>query len=93
MLGGYEVRICELRQKEVINCRDCQRLGCVSDVEIDISTGKIIQIIVPGPCKIWGIIGHDHEYVINFCCIKQIGTDVILVDIDIEKALQKTRFC
>lgn len=87
------MRICELRQKEVINCRNCLRLGFVSDVEIDIVTGKVIAIIVPGPCKIWGIIGHDHEYVIEFCCIKQIGADIILVDIDEEKVFQKSKFC
>ena len=80
-------------EREVINCRNCLRLGFVSDVEIDIVTGKVIAIIVPGPCKIWGIIGHDHEYVIEFCCIKQIGADIILVDIDEEKVFQKSKFC
>ena len=29
------MRICELRQKEVINIRDCQRIGFVVDVEFD----------------------------------------------------------
>lgn len=86
------MKMCELKQKEVINCRDGERLGYVSDLEFDIHTGIIIKIIVPGPCKIWGILGRDHEYVINFCCIKQIGTDVILVDIDAEKVLEKTTF-
>jgi YlmC/YmxH family sporulation protein len=86
------MRMCELRQKEVINCRDGERLGYVCDIEVDIHTGIIVNIIVPGPCKIWGILGRDHEYVIDFNCIKQIGTDVILVDIDIEKTLIKTTF-
>lgn len=87
------MRICELRQKEVINERDCKRLGFVCDVDIDICTGKIISIIVPGPCKVWGIIGRDHEFVINFCCIKQIGSDIIIVNIDEEKAFVKSKFC
>lgn len=86
------MRICELRQKEVINCRDCKRLGFVADIEIDIDTGMVVAIIVPGPCKIWGIIGHDHEYVISYCCIKQIGDDIILVDVDIEKVYQTEKF-
>ncbi len=86
------MRLCELRQKEVINCRDGERLGYVCDVEFDIHTGIITHIIVPGPCKIWGILGRDQEYVISYNCIKQIGTDVILVDIDIEKVLIKSSF-
>ena len=85
--------MCELKQKEVINCRDGERLGYVCDIAFDIHTGIITKIIVPGPCKIWGILGRDHEYVINFCSIKQIGTDVILVDVDAEKVLEKTTFC
>ena len=86
---GDSMRICELREKEVINCRDCMRLGYVCDVEFDICTGMITHIIIPGPCKVWGILGRDHEYVIGRNCIKQIGVDIILVDVDIEKCLIK----
>ena len=35
------MRICELREKEVINIRDCQRLGRVLDIEFDLHTGVI----------------------------------------------------
>ncbi|BBF43001.1 hypothetical protein lbkm_1687 [Lachnospiraceae bacterium KM106-2] len=86
------MRIYELRQKEVINASDCQRLGFVCDVEIDIETGCILSIIVPGPCKIWGIVGRDQEYVIDYQCIRQIGPDVILVDINVEECLLKCKF-
>ncbi|MBE5961452.1 MAG: YlmC/YmxH family sporulation protein [Lachnospiraceae bacterium] len=83
------MRIAELKQKEVINCKDCERLGFVGDVDFDIETGRMIAIVVPGPCKIWGIIGRDHEYVIPFDYIKQIGMDIILVDINPEEFLRK----
>ena len=83
------MRISELREKEVINCRDCKRLGYVCDIEFDICTGHITHIIVPGPCKVWGIFGRDQEYVISCSNIKQIGADIILVDIDAEKCLVK----
>ena len=84
--------MCELKDKEVINCRDGERLGYICDIEIDIHTGIVVRLIVPGPCKIWGILGRDQEYVIDYTCIKQIGADVILVDIDAEKALIKSAF-
>lgn len=83
------MRMFELRQKEVINCADCQILGTVCDIDIDIRTGCLISIIVPGPCKIMGMFGRDQEYVISCKNIKQIGEDVILVDIDTEKCLHR----
>ena len=83
------MRLFEIREKEVINCRDCRRLGYVCDIEFDICTGCITHIIVPGPCRIFGILGRDHEYIIKSCDIKQIGIDIILVDVDTEKCLRK----
>ena len=48
------MRLCELREKEVINSCDCKRLGCVVDIEFDCSSGQIEALIVPGPGKICG---------------------------------------
>ena len=83
------MRILELREKEVINCRDCVRLGYVCDLEFDICTCHVTHIIIPGPCKVWGILGRDQEYVIPCSCIKQIGVDIIIVDVELEKYLVK----
>lgn len=79
----------ELRQKEVINICDGQRLGFVCDLEFDLKTGCIHSIIVPGPCKVFGFIGRESEYVIDLCDIERVGGDVILVDIELEKCLHK----
>lgn len=87
------MRVCELRQKEVINCRDGERLGFVCDVDFDIHTCQLKAIIVPGPCRIFGILGRDHEYYIDVRCIRQIGADVILVDVDIEVVFVRCPFC
>ena len=38
------MRICELREKEVINIRNCQRLGRVLDIEFDLHTGAICPV-------------------------------------------------
>ena len=83
------MRLCELREKEVINLCNCRRLGCVVDVDIDVCDGKVLAIIIPVPGKICGILGSDGEYVIPFGCIKKIGPDIILVEICEEKFLQK----
>ena len=42
------MRFSELKCKEVINEKDCKRLGNVSDVEFDCKTGCIESIIIPG---------------------------------------------
>ena len=45
------MRLCELRQKEVINTCTCRSLGCPVDLEFDRKTGAITALIVPGPGK------------------------------------------
>lgn len=81
------MRLCDLRQKEVINSCDCERLGYVCDIIFDCCSGKIEKLIVPGPCHLWGFLGHDQEYVIPFHCIVKIGPDVILVNINAKEFL------
>ena len=78
----YEKQILELKEKEVINCKDCSRLGYVADVEFDCETGKILAIIVPGPGKLFSCFGSGTEYYIRYCNIVRIGPDIVLVDID-----------
>ena len=83
------MRICELRQKEVINIRDCQRIGYVMDIDMDPVTGRVFQLIVPGQGEICGLFGRDTEYVIGWKCVRQIGADIILVDVCIEEVLRE----
>ena len=59
------------------------------DIEMNICDGCVEAIIIPGPGKICGFLGTDSEYVIPFSCIKKIGPDIILVEIQEEKFLQK----
>ncbi len=74
------IRITDLNCKEVICISDGRRLGFVSDVEIEIPSGNVLAIIVPGPCRILGVIGRKDDFVIPWNCIKRIGPDIILVD-------------
>lgn len=86
------MRLCELRQKEVINMEDCKRLGCVCDLEFNLEKGCITALIVPGPNHIWYSFGRDNEYIIPFHNICQIGEDIILVRIVEEECLKKCKF-
>ena len=83
------MRMCELRQKQVINSLNCKILGCVQDIEFDLCTGKIKALIVPGPAKLFCFLGNECEYVIPFECVSNIGADVILVNVCEEKIIMK----
>ena len=83
------MRICDLREKEVINICDGKRLGFVEDVEFDLCTGKITAVIVPGPCRLFGILGREEEYVICLHDICKVGSDLILAEVDSEKIRKK----
>ena len=83
------MRICDLKAKEVINICDCRRLGYVGDVDFDMDTGCLIAIIVPGPGCFCGFLVREKEYIIPFCDIRQVGPDIILVNVDLDKATEK----
>ena len=71
----------DLKCKEVINVSDGGRLGCVTDLELDLCTGQILAIVVPGERSMLGLIKVRDGLVIPFCRIQKIGEDVILVDL------------
>ena len=79
------MRICELREKEVINVCDGERIGFVEDMIFDLCKGCISHIVVPKNCKFMGIFGKEEEYIIDLRCICQIGNDIILVEMPPEK--------
>ncbi len=72
---------CELRTKEVINVCDGARLGLICDLELDLCTGCLIAVIVPGQPRCFGLLRGGEELVIPFTKLKKIGEDVILVEI------------
>ena len=84
------MRLCELQEKEVINkvC-DCKCLGNVIDIEFNEQTGCIKALIIPGPCKLFGMFGHEFEICIPWKCIIRIGSDIILVEIKEEDCRRK----
>lgn len=71
----------EFKCKEVINLKDCKCLGKVSDLEFDERTGCIHKIIVPRGNRWESFFKCQDDYVIPYRDIKQIGPDIILVDI------------
>ena len=74
------IKFTQLQCKEVICVSDGRRLGFITDVQVEIPEGKIQAIVVPGRCRMLGILGHQEEFVIPWECIQRIGPDIVLVD-------------
>lgn len=72
----------ELRCREVICIADGRRLGYISDIRLKIPEGEILSIIVPGKCRFLGLFGRKDDYVIPWNCIRRIGPDIILVEVN-----------
>jgi YlmC/YmxH family sporulation protein len=84
-------RIADLRCKEVINICDGCRLGFVDDVIVEVVDGRLLAIVVPGPCRFLGLFGREDDYVIGWDCITRIGDDIILVDVKEHKREKKSK--
>lgn len=71
----------DFRCKEVINIKDCKRLGKVTDFEFDECSGQICKITVSSGAAFLDWFKCEPDYVIPYKDIRQIGPDIILVDI------------
>ncbi|BDF67859.1 YlmC/YmxH family sporulation protein [Pseudoflavonifractor phocaeensis] len=75
-------RIGELRYKEVINVTDGTRYGYVGDVEVDLETGQVRTLVVPGRLRFFGLLGREAERVFPWSAVRRFGEDIILVEAD-----------
>ena len=75
-----DTRIGDLRWKEVINVNDGTRYGYVGDAEVDVGTGQIRALIVPGRLRWFGLLGREPEQVFPWSAVKRFGEDLILVE-------------
>ena len=52
-------RVSELRYKEMINVTDGSRYGYVGDAEVDLETGQVRALVVPGRLRFFGLLGRE----------------------------------
>ncbi|MGN0334089.1 MAG: YlmC/YmxH family sporulation protein [Lachnospiraceae bacterium] len=76
------MKLSELREKDVINICNGKKVGCVVDLEFDKKSCHLTALIVSQRMSFFNIFGND-EICIPWCNIKQIGTDVILVELSV----------
>lgn len=75
-----ETRIAELRYKEVISVADGSRFGYVGDMEVDLDSGQVRALVVPGRRRFFGLLGREEDRYIPWNCVRRFGEDIILVE-------------
>ena len=75
------IKFTQLQCKEVICIADGRRLGFVTDVQVELPEGNVCAIVVPGPCRFFGLGGRQDDFLIPWNCIKKIGPAIVLVDV------------
>ena len=71
-----ETRIAELRWKEVIGLRDGSRFG----YEVDLESGQVRSLVVPGRRRLFGLLGREEDRYIPWSSVCRFGEDIILVE-------------
>ena len=75
-----ETRIADLRYKEVISVEDGSRYGYVGDMEIDLDSGQVRALVVPGRRRFFGLLGREGDHYIPWDAVRRFGEDIILVE-------------
>lgn len=75
-----QTRIAELRYKEVISVEDGTRYGYVGDMEIDLESGQVKALIIPGRRRFFGLLGREEDKYLPWGAVRRFGEDIILVE-------------
>ena len=75
-----ECRVSELRYREIINVSDGSRYGWVGDVEVDLDSGQVRALVVPGRLRLFGLLGREEDRVFPWEAVRRFGADTILVE-------------
>ena len=68
-----ETRIAELRYKEVISVTDGSRFGYVGDMEVDLESGQVRALVVPGRLRLFGLLGREEDRYIPWDRVRRFG--------------------
>ena len=74
------MEVSELRYKEIINVSDGSRYGWVGDVEVDLDSGQVRALVVPGRLRLFGLLGREEDRVFPWEAVRRFGADTILVE-------------
>ncbi len=73
------MKLSELSIKDIVNDYDGTKIGKITDLEIDVLTGKVLSVYVQGGSKVYQLFSKN-TIMIPWNKIIKIGSDVIIVD-------------
>ncbi len=74
-----------LLNKDVINICSGEKLGCVCDILVDTSCGRVSKIVIVHKNNFISLLSKDNLFFINWCDIVKVGEDLILVDVNLNR--------
>ena len=74
------MKLSEISSKDVINDEDGVKLGKIVDAEIDVATGKIVNVTIYRGFKFLNVFGSKDNVQIPWNKIIKIGNDVVIVE-------------
>ena len=74
------MRITQLKYKEVISIADGSRFGYIGDLELDLESGQVRALVVPGRRRLFGLLGREEDLYIPWGSVRRCGEDIILVE-------------
>lgn len=85
------MKLSKLGGKEIVNLNDGGRLGMLaeSDLLIDERNGKIKALLVPDFKSQFSIFHDKNYFEIPWECVKKIGNDMIIIEIEEDEAGKK----
>lgn len=75
-----ETTLSDLRWREVISVTDGTRYGFVGDLSVDLETGRVDGLIIPGQARFFGLFGRREERLVRWDSVRKFGEDIILVE-------------
>ncbi|SER04270.1 sporulation protein, YlmC/YmxH family [Gracilibacillus ureilyticus] len=73
------ITLSSMQMKDIIYIEDGTKLGHLTDIEINVDYGRIVNLIVATKSKVLGVFGEEREVIIPWENVMRIGQDVILV--------------
>lgn len=70
----------DLSEKDVIQIKTGENLGRIDDVIFDEGTARLQSVVLRGRSHLFGLMGYDEDLIIPWEALKNIGTDVVMVD-------------
>ena len=74
------MKLSEISSKDVINDEDGVKLGKIVDAEIDVATGKIVNVTIYRGFKFFNVFGRKDNVQITWNKIIKIRNDVVIVE-------------